>query len=373
MFYFGKETFRYYAFTSCIRIEDYIWFTTIHVNALFKLNIKTKKTEIATWLPGESESWLCYGLGGLYKNRKLVLFPHNSKEICIYDIDTGELEVKSYIDENETDRADYNIFSSCIICDDSAFLFPGRYPGVIKYDLETKTLVKYNLLQKVPKITYEDRIYIWGSVKNEDGFLLSCAQSNNVVNIKNDGTIDIKQIDSVDSEGFSDILMLDDKLYLSHKTRNIITVCENEKILDINFDDEINSIVSGIKYMFSYKECIYIVPMLGESIIEYNPKDGSKKKLYTLNLIKTESYEKFQADFANNILCCEKISNDELLLFSLYDMRIMILNLDTQEIDSFEAKFDDEIVEEINNKSKKEYISFEYGEDALHCWLKGLA
>ncbi len=54
-------------------------------------------------------------------------------------------------------------------------------------------------------------------------------------------------------------------------------------------------------------------------------------------------------------------------------MRIMILNLDTQEIDSFDAKFDDEIVEEINNKSKKEYISFEYGENALHCWLKGLA
>ncbi len=85
------DKIRHYFFDA-IAANGYIWLLEANMGALFKMNITTFELEFVTSLPAESNLYNLYRFSTRCGN-KLVCYPRNARDIVVYDIISGNMEI----------------------------------------------------------------------------------------------------------------------------------------------------------------------------------------------------------------------------------------------------------------------------------------
>jgi len=119
---------------------DYMWFSELRCNALFKMSKITWEVEFVATIPGEkiytprlySSISIC--------NDKLYFAPLSASDIMEYTPKTGEFKIIQIGLPEIQKIKTKNKFYKSIVVDKYVFFIPYHYPGIIVYDTETRTV-----------------------------------------------------------------------------------------------------------------------------------------------------------------------------------------------------------------------------------------
>lgn len=222
---------------------DHLWFLTLHINGLFRLNKQTWNVEyVGSFIHEKAFDWRVYH--SIHQSgNKLYFSPSSAGAIAIYDLSNSSLR---YIELPLPKEKNYNAqskFSKIIECDGSLYFIPSKYPGIVKLNMEdNSTEIIDRWVQPFEKMIFDaERGYFSNGVFDEAHGLLFLASTNaNVIMIidLNNDTTTLISIGS-DKCGYLDILLIGDTYWLVafHKSAlvsvNIADNAINEYKIDL--------------------------------------------------------------------------------------------------------------------------------------------
>lgn len=314
--------------------DDYLWFCNIQYNALFKMKVDTGKISFITFLPETENTFDLYSPLSFYKDL-LIIAPRNGKSIIIYDTENNNIkEIKLDLKRLE-DLNNINLFTSIYAYKDSAFLFPGRYPAIVKLNLHSFDVEYIDAWYKeiYPNIHDCGKVVFSTAYVDKKGICLLPMWQDGIL-MKFDMNDCSFSIDMVGTDSYSNVIFDNDNIYLAYKEKNLIDVIDSDKIkktIEISVPNYI--VESGFKKIFLFNNNIYCFPMKSNMILKY---DINTKECYSVKEIPAEFLtSEYNCIWDINFLACDKISDSEIMIYSVYTSSIIILDCKTDEFREF--------------------------------------
>lgn len=362
--------------------EDSAWFCNGTYCALFRLDLKSYEIELETFLPSDSKDEVLQYGAIVYYNNKLIMAPLNAKNVLIYDLNTKQ------IDKIELDFSDFcedqrsYLFACIHIYEDSAFLFPARYPAIVKIDLNTYE-VKYingwyqNFLNM--HINPEDVIFFRISLKNDEVCILPCWQNDYIleINLKTE-EYEIFSLKCKKKE-LADVVYDDGIYWVTLKNESRIIRYDNfhkylsSEIVNIDMEPDLD-----FGYLINQGRYIYRIPfMRGKiigKIIQIDKLSNNSICLAKLGAMNYNSKNEEQEKQKSNISCCKLVNSQEVILFSVLDEKIIKLDLKNGDLVEYKANILLKDSSILKKHLKELYwtcsnISIEQEEDTLIDWI----
>jgi len=154
--------------------EHGIWFTTGFVNGLFKANDLYSKLERVGTFPNKTNGVPFETFGYPSENNGIIYFPPNmGSEIMSYSINDNTFEIIQY-DSDAEHKCIENPFYETIVYKQYVLFTPFNYPGIIRFDTETKQINCYdNWLEPLNKLISDE--------VEQDGFFISTSLQGNIL------------------------------------------------------------------------------------------------------------------------------------------------------------------------------------------------
>ena len=346
---FGRVAFRHVAV-----YKEIAWFCNQYYNALFKIDIRKKKIFFERVLPcNNNRGFRQYGAIASYENY-LVIAPLRTGDILIYDMDTKELRSIPLEVDKYTDGRCFNLFFSATVYGNSVFLFPGRFQAIVKIELPSGKCTYYSDWYADIKPYIADEFKILFSISNErkgSKYYLPFWQNNIVICFDmEDGS---HETILLDAEGcaFSGIQIEEKFWWISLKEENTLLKCDSETksvIKKVYLNQEFCE-AEGILAIKINKNELTVIPTLGKAILNLDTLSEKIQIKYVLPDQITEDMSPYVYE-KTHILCVAKAEDDLLIMYSNYDGKIIIANLNNDHWESWPAVVDDKNVTNVIRK-----------------------
>lgn len=125
--------------------EGYLWFTSYHYNALFRMDKMTLLAEYVCSFPNETSVERMYSQL-LFCDGKIYCIPLSANSIGVYNISDGscrsvQINPPSYI--GSVKYQENNKFFDAFFDDEYIYLFPNTYPAIVRLCISDDTLEYY--------------------------------------------------------------------------------------------------------------------------------------------------------------------------------------------------------------------------------------
>lgn len=307
-----------------IEIEgDTGWFIHALYPILFSYDLRTDKCAFEAVMPvAWGNGYAAYGSVKKYKS-KLVIAPRSIPWLLIYDLEDKSIDKIELDYECMSEKGTYNLFLSMYIVNDHVYLIPGRYPAVIKIDLQSKEVVYIN--QWYNEYTRKKGIYdsYFLPPSNHKGWVyMPDLNTNSYIKFSiQDDSYEIQKV--ADVTGIKAILCKDEELFLVLVNDQIVW---NGTILPIeNFSD------SAIQFIACYEKKLFVIPLKGGYIKKYDLELCIWKDIVKLkNIYDNDVLIKFQKVDYNFWGCVQ--NGNRLYMSSVYDGTMLVFDMETENV-----------------------------------------
>ena len=323
------------------------WAVDYFLPVLFHIDMNTLDIGFESWLPTDDLSVCGQYTSIKYHNGKLIIIPHNSKYVIIYDVFDHKINYKVDISELVETNAN-QLFTDIVIVDEFAYLLPGRSHVIIRIDLNTYCVDTicgwYSLIKQY--ISDDNRIICRKAFYAGNGVILFPLFQTGVVLCVSifTGKSDIKELDS---EPLTSVLSHENGYYFSLRDKAVIYDCDlNFSYKDsIEFPSNYNN-CSGISRIVLWEDNLVLFPRNGEAVWLYNTI--SKENRLICRLPKDYEHEHGQAGlFSCGAVAMEK---DVLLFVSVKEGALVRYNFESGELIKKDLK--------MNKNDKKRIITY---------------
>lgn len=167
---------------------DYFWFTPANLNALFRMNKITFKTEYMGMFPGEEISGYRLYRSIVELNGKLYFVPLTAHSIAVYDIEDNSfsaIKIRDLRSHLELTGKYRYIFHDAIKYEKYIFFIPYWYPAIVRYDTETGEVAYFDdWVNKLPISNTDSGLgYFCEASFHDKKLILPCFNSGAVVEL----------------------------------------------------------------------------------------------------------------------------------------------------------------------------------------------
>lgn len=254
---------------------EYLWFSAMNFNGLFRMNKTSMTPEYMGEFPGEkSDNRLFCGICEF--EGKLYFAPMSASAIAVYDMSDGSFERIEI-------KKDYTILSnaklySVVNCGRKLFFIPYAYDAIVCYDSESKNITYHTDWKKYIKrcIPELQNVYYFRkcSVYNDMLYLPVCCGSGIVVMDTKTG--ETNYISDTDNSSYHGIIVSDDKLYLAPNTgKPTIYDISFGKMKKISVFNSEKSVPTEYVDICDCDDSVMLFPYLSDNIIKINKEDES--------------------------------------------------------------------------------------------------
>lgn len=331
------------------RVGDDIWFVTVYLQLLCKLNLKDEKIEVVAEVPEmPHDSYLKYVNVVNYED-KIILVPYHADALCIYDI-TTQCFVKHYFrDEYVND-----CFGRAILYKHYLFLTPKNYPAIVRYDVTTGKFEYYDqcITDALELIGEEKQGYpfAWAVSHYEEELYIGSMWSNVILRFNMETSC--YSVSKIGNDANTYRGMAADEEYCW------LILCDSPNVVRWNrvtgetkeydkFPDGFEAGEIPFKNIMDFGSELYMVPFHANHICKMDKAAGSItfaefELPYQEGKHQSEFYDqiKINYDFA------KKISEQEMIALSLYDDSLIMLNVDKKTWKRFPLRIDDYLIYE---------------------------
>ena len=159
---------------------------------LYRLDLDRQELRKILTFPGSlADGEFCYC--GIRKIRnKIILVPHNTEDIYIYDMD--KKQASKIVLSESADRQ--FLFDKTVEYEDKLFFLPKNYPAIVRLDLETGEVYEYKecVREFLPE-GKETRMFTWAYyVKDSLVYMASCNNSRMLIFDLKNGSYTVRKI-----------------------------------------------------------------------------------------------------------------------------------------------------------------------------------
>lgn len=312
---------------------DNVWFYNIFFNAIFRVDLKTKKIAAECYfdIADKDKQFMQYMAMAYYDN-KLIIAPRNAGDIIIYDLSSKEC-TKIPIDLSGTENV-FNLFSNIRIYKDSAYIFPGRYKAIVKLDLKTyETEYIDDWYKSLGGVDNEDSVTIENvKVCGDNICMMPCWQKNAVIEFNMDTKEHkIHTVPVVENDGLADIVFDGDNYWISMKLHSDVIKWDGGTEFSVIKNTEFSG---GFKNILQNEEYIYCIPLCGDRLFKINKQTNCLECDRTLISEPTEEMREITV-INCNVMCCKMLDSERGIIYSTYDGKVIVFNAKTGEYNTF--------------------------------------
>lgn len=257
---------------------EHLWFLTLHMNGLFRLNKKTWNAEyIGSFIDEKAFDWRVYHT--IHQSgKKLYFSPHSAEAIAIYDLVASSFQYVKLPLPKEKKYNEQSKFSKIIECDGSLYFVPLHFPGIVKLNMEDNSVeIIDEWVEPIKKMICDSaRGYFSNGVYNEArGSLVLASYNTNVVM-----EIDLKcksaKLNAISSEkgGYSDILLVDETYWLITTDKPMLVSFNGVDGTITEYKINLEGIPSDGIWQFQkllfYNNFLYLVPAEVQRLVKFN-------------------------------------------------------------------------------------------------------
>ncbi|MCQ2522898.1 MAG: hypothetical protein MJ123_01050 [Lachnospiraceae bacterium] len=335
-----------------------VWFVHNTLPVLIHGNITSDVYHIETVLPlAWGNGFAAYGCVKRYLNT-IIIAPKSTPWLLLYDIETKNIEKIEVDYKCMVGLGTYNLFDKMYIVDKHAYLIPGRYPSIVKLDLETRQLEYIEVCSSSwLESLNRNKFLFYNSILLDRHIYAPCYQTGDMMKF------------SIDSEDYELMPYINGAslIAVAESKRGLICACKNKTLmvgkdtikLPSDFDSNIN-------FLVVYGDNVYVIPINGKAIFYYNMVQCKWTELVKLhkeyNALSRKNRE-YGADFWS-VHC----ANNSIFLSSNHEGTLMVIDMISNEVISktLELPLDDlnmlfqsepaDIVNETRQNSLQNYI-----------------
>lgn len=312
------------------RVGDDIWFVTHYLQLLCRLNLKNEKIEVVAEVPEVPQAEYCRYVNIVNYEDKIILVPYRADALCIYNIET-----KSFVKHYFKDEFVNNCFGRAVLYKHYLFLTPMDYPAIVRYDILTGEFeYYYQCVSDALELIGEEKPgspFVWAVSNYKEELYIGSDWSNVVLRFNMESCQYI--VSKVGKETNTYRGMAADSEYCW------LILCDSPSVVRWNrvtgeteeFDIFPDSFEAGnipFKNIMNFGNELYMVPFHANHICKLDKATGNisfaKFELpYEEETYQSEFYAGAKAyyDFA------KKLTEEEIIVFSLYDDSFVILNI----------------------------------------------
>lgn len=125
---------------------DHIWFSSYTHNGLYRVNKKTKETQLMTTFPGEKGMAFLLYKAIVHINEWLIFIPCAAKDIAVYNYKKNQIKKIPLRESHGKHKVIYQEnckFWTAVPYKNNVYLFGLCYPAILRLNLETWEIVYY--------------------------------------------------------------------------------------------------------------------------------------------------------------------------------------------------------------------------------------
>lgn len=302
------------------------WFVHAFYPALISYDLNTKQSSVEEVLPYCGNGRAAYGPIKKIEN-KVYIAPRCSDKLLIYDTENKNLQIIALEIDSIKEEGLYNLFSSIYVDENEVFLFPGRYPAIVKYNVLTDAIEYIDDWYNADRTLWHNKqLVIFGSasVKGSEVYLPCWQKAEYYVFSLIDDSIKICKTKY--SSGMSSLTFMEKEMLCSFKSNDIIYKLNSDK--EVIFE---SSGYSGVSKISAWGDMVFVFPMKGGNISMYSNSSNSWKHLETMNAGFEEVGKQYQI-YDCNFLGVIEIGK-YVLLASNYDGKLILLDMENKIIE----------------------------------------
>lgn len=241
------------------------WFCDLNYNGLFEADIELGTLRFIKGLPGDIP-----GRGALYSGIAkfgdiFIIAPLNADSVLIYNEKTDDLHSIKLEKCEHIEAEKYNIFTQIILQDSVAYLIPGRYPAIVKIDLDTLEVTYlqewfYDLQKLSEHLDLKNILFSSGLTYDSGMYELICRTEPYVFRISfEDGNYEFVPVDGL-KIGVGAVLQFVGSRWYSREGTGIVerVTGENRTNIDLaEFNPE-----NKTYRLFANAEFVYAIPLM---------------------------------------------------------------------------------------------------------------
>lgn len=193
-----KKDRSYLDFNTYYQEKGRIFFVPRNVgmaHQLYQFDLESGKIEKVMTLPGsvDHENGCYYGIKKV--QNKIILVPHNTEDIYVYDIDKKQ-GIKLILSEHMDNVGLFGRFDEAVEYNKRLFLVPRCYPGIVSIDVNSLEVYEYK--ECIKPFLLEDRMkqmFQWAYLQKEQYlYIVSCNDSRVLIFNMEDGSSEVRKI-----------------------------------------------------------------------------------------------------------------------------------------------------------------------------------
>lgn len=308
------------------------WYCDSYHNSLMELDMERQEISLKTFLPLPSERYAANNVYGgiVYAHNKLFIAPRDGTSICVYDLGSGNLqELPLNLDGWEKDEYG-NFFGEAFRYGDYVFLSPGRYRAFLKINIYTLDIEEITgwYQEIAPYIKEPRRVIFSGSAVVDHTAYFSFWQGNYVFELDLlSNRVQWHKVGGND-EPLADICYDGKYFWLALREKPCIWRWEMQSgewksFQNVPAGAEFDL---GYKYLLSWEDSLYAIPLYGNMLVQINKKSGEACK--ACDLRREPLQEVMLCPWTkNNCLCAKQLDDRRALIYSVPDANVIILDL----------------------------------------------
>lgn len=313
------------------KVGDDVWFVTYPLQMLCKYNLKDNKIEYVATIPEVPNDGKWRYANIINYENKLIIAPSDQvNALCVYDMNT-----KCFCKEYFREEYVAGVFGRAIAYKNYIFLTPRNYSAIVRYDVLTgefayceESIAEVNVM-----IESNDEItpFVWGVDSYKEELYLASQVSNVVITFNMETTE--YTISQIGKAGDSYRGLVADETYCW------MILCDSPNIVRWNrkngevkeysiYPDGFAPGAIPFKNIIDMGSALYMVPLHANHICKLD-KESEEITFADFDLpydettFKTKYYEKTGAYYQ----FAKKISDNEIIVNSLYDSSFVILDV----------------------------------------------
>ena len=344
----GVEMLQGVGFTNYTTVKDDIWFCDAYHSNLLKMQLHTGEISLEAALLTENiNGKMQYGPTVCVRDN-IILAPRNAGDILIYHRCTGEMVRLPLKKGNVKQRKP--LFLSGFVYDDYAFFIPGNYPAMIKVNAENMSVEYFeNFYYALPaEIRKRNSILCNSNALVIDNYcVFPVFDSNFFIKVCLDFSgYEMEQIGEAKYRILS-MAYIDETIWFAglegifeYSVKERSVVCHNKAFTQ-------NQLLNGIGQIVNWQENLVVIPINGEKLILFHSQkhDCVEFQDYVMPLSPGNN-DKWVLTGAN-IICCGKLNDDVLCMFSTFEKEICLIDLKNHFVRRYEGKLEKQSADQI--------------------------
>ena len=312
--------------------KDRAWFCNIGYNALFQIDLLTGKLKLLDFFPNDSLQCMELYSPIAYLENKLYIGPRNGNSLLIYDLDRSSFVTVDLDFEKYGEKKNYNSFSRAETIRGKVYFFPGRFHAIVELDPASGSVSYidnwYSSLEPMDKKMIFNNVHIGA----EGNCLLPCWRSQDIVKLNVcSREYEILRPFQKPYAPLSDAVEIKDNIMFSYKDERGVGDYRNKNFISLN---DMDFKYTGGMFFGAYEDWLYIVPMYGNAIMRYQCTTGTSERIYTFP--DSISAATRWIPYKNSTLVQKVVENTRLAIFSVFDGKLILVDMETGNIQDVE-------------------------------------